>query len=132
MRWWEKYIGIPFVHNACGFEGCDCGGLVLLVLREELGSSVGMDVTAPKFTREQKNAALYHYLKFFDKVDEPQEFDVFMLHNSGSWNHCGLFLPDGRIIHSCEGDQIRVEVNRLNKTHLQGYYRLKNEYRNVN
>lgn len=37
MQWHEKYIGIPFENGGRSFLGCDCGGLVLLMLKTERG-----------------------------------------------------------------------------------------------
>ena len=36
-QWHEKYIGIPFVNGGRSFAGCDCGGLILLMVQEERG-----------------------------------------------------------------------------------------------
>jgi cell wall-associated NlpC family hydrolase len=42
-RWLEKYQQIPFLDEGRTFEGCDCWGLVRLVIAEETG------VTLPEF-----------------------------------------------------------------------------------
>ena len=40
MRWTDKYIKIPFKDRGNGFDGCDCWGLLRLILREELGVEI--------------------------------------------------------------------------------------------
>ena len=127
MSWWTKYLGIPFKHGGSDFSGVDCGGLVLLVMREEKGVNIMHEAQNMPFTAKNKHCAIsYHIGQYFEQVNEPKEMDVFILLRRGAWNHAGLLLPDNKFIHACEGDQVRVEQRQFSKTELQGFYRLKN------
>lgn len=40
MTWPEKYLRIPFVDRGESWQGCDCWGLLKLILREQLGKEI--------------------------------------------------------------------------------------------
>jgi cell wall-associated NlpC family hydrolase len=48
--WVKKYIGIPFVSNGRTKDGCDCYGLVRMVLHNEYG------ITLPELSNDYTNA----------------------------------------------------------------------------
>lgn len=58
----RKYLGIPFQDKGCGFEGCDCYGLVRLVYREELGIELPClgDAYSTAYARGEVNNTVQH------------------------------------------------------------------------
>jgi hypothetical protein len=110
MAWSDKYIGIAFKDGGRDFSGCDCGGLALLILREEKGI-VALDVnnlyTRRDFmTREgQKNLekAVAHCLAEWREVpagEFPRPFDLALYRvPSESECHCGMVVTPRRMIH---------------------------------
>lgn len=81
--WTDPYIGIPFVEGGRDFSGCDCGGLMLLVLRMEKGiiasdfnaySSADFRMRGGGYAR--LSAGVEDLMKEWVAVDRPQPFDL--------------------------------------------------------
>ncbi|MCL1940036.1 MAG: NlpC/P60 family protein [Desulfovibrionaceae bacterium] len=77
-NWTDRYIGIPFKEGGRDFAGCDCGGLALLVLREECG------VRALDFTEYEKLdfAAMPGYAKLGRGIEGLMEKEWAVVHDA--------------------------------------------------
>lgn len=125
MAWTDKYIGIPFAENGRDFDGCDCGGLVLLALRTERGivaRDFGAEYTAAEFRgregRRHLEALIAECAREFPRVDAPRPLDVLRFAVGGAICHVGLYvdgLGGGRMLHVEEtGGAARLEyINGL-------------------
>lgn len=119
MNWSDKYIGIPFVEGGRDFHGCDCGGLVLLVLRCEKGI-IGRDFTAYELEDFKTRRGLMTIGKGIDAVvaeewepvsGEPRAFDLLRFNTGKASCHVGIYVGDGRFLH--------VESGRGQTAHLE-------------
>lgn len=106
--WSNKYIGIPFAEEGRGFAGCDCAGLVDLVLREEKGVQVTrfgyeyarLDFKGKKGLRELETALRKHLLAEWPKaVSEPRPFDAVIFALDGIECHVGIYVGGGQFLH---------------------------------
>ena len=111
----RKYIGIPFVDHACGFDGCDCYGLVRLVYREELGldlPSIDADYGCA-LSRTDVGGAVEKYRRQDWCVDvtdmAPRELDVLTFARGGVEFHVGLWISAGTMLHVIDGRNCCVE-----------------------
>jgi cell wall-associated NlpC family hydrolase len=103
-KWVGKYIGIPFVSNGRTIEGCDCYGLVRLVLRNEYG------IDLPLLSDDYSDAAnLRETAKLFkdnlpvlagEKISEPLEKAVVVITEHGAAAHIGIAAGGGYILHT--------------------------------
>lgn len=120
-HWTEKYMRIPFKEGGRSFAGCDCGGLALLVLREEKG------VLAADFT--EYNAADFRQRLGFARlgkgidelmrewvvVERPRPFDLCRFRYAGVPCHVGIYIGPCGFLH-CER-KINTAVTRHNDPH---------------
>jgi cell wall-associated NlpC family hydrolase len=127
--WVKKYTGIPFVSNGRTKEGCDCYGLVRLVLREEYG------VTLPKLSDDYTDAKnIKETARLFagqlpvlaaGQLPGPEEAAVVLLTCHGQTCHIGVVAGGGYILHT--GPQTGAVCQRASHPGLRGriggYYR---------
>jgi len=102
--WVKKYIGIPFVSNGRTVSGCDCYGLVRLVLDNEYR------LTLPELSDNYTNALNVQETSMLfkehlpilagKKITTPEEKTVVVITEHGIAAHIGIFVGDGYILHT--------------------------------
>ena len=111
----RKYIGIPFKDHACGFDGCDCYGLVRLIYREELGLELPYlgDRYSHAFKRLEIGPMPGKAVSEGWAVDVTslpvREFDVLVFARGGIEYHLGIAIDDYRFLHVIDGTDACVE-----------------------
>jgi cell wall-associated NlpC family hydrolase len=128
--WVEKYIGIPFVSNGRTMEGCDCYGLVRLVLRDEYG------VELPELSDDYDNALnAAETARLFaekrpalaaEKLPGPREGAVAVITERGRPCHLGIFAGGGFVLHTGvkTGSVCQRETHPALRGRIEGYYRV--------
>lgn len=127
--WASSYVGIPFREHGRDREGCDCYGLVRLVLSEEFGRSLP--------------ALLAGYDDFSDRAAEaqlvteglsrlarrreglPLPGDIVHLAYFGHPSHVGIYAGDHRMLHvsSVQGyASIDDLASPMLRNRVKGYY----------
>lgn len=115
-----KYIRIPFKEHGRDFDGCDCGGLVWLVYKNELG------IELPDWRGYYQNTQIESFDELSWTVDTmlggigkevPKDegvkpFDVISLKIAGHPIHVGVAVDSNRFLHIMEGDT-NVRQERL-------------------
>lgn len=103
--WWNQYVGIPFKWRGSARDGCDCWGLVCLVMREQFGADLPALLRRVRKTDVHVNALMEHTRKV--ELEDLQPGDILHMrglnHDSAHDLHCGIVLPKGRVLHSEEG-----------------------------
>lgn len=125
--WARDYIGIPFQYRGREHSGCDCYGLVELVLSEvfdvavrdfDYASDVDETTVADLFEEGLREAE-------WQRVIEPRPGDVVLLRIEGHPVHCGIVVGDGRMLHTMEG--VNSHIERIDGERwfdrVYGYYR---------
>jgi cell wall-associated NlpC family hydrolase len=102
--WVKNYIGIPFISNGRTKEGCDCYGLVRLVLQNEYG------VNLPELSNNYANAlCIAEANRLFEgrlpvlsagKIPAVEEKAVIVIRNEGRPCHLGIFAGGGYALHT--------------------------------
>lgn len=102
--WTQKYVGIPFRSNGRNFEGCDCYGLVRLVLQNEY------DICLPEFNLYSNALDCHETVNLFknfvpiicgSKISKPEEKSVCLVKTMGGLlSHVGIYAGDGFILHT--------------------------------
>jgi cell wall-associated NlpC family hydrolase len=129
-EWVKKYIGIPFVSNGRMTDGCDCYGLVRLVLRNEYGidlpelsdnyaDALNIKETARLFAEHRPVLA-------GEKIDAPEEKAVAVLTEHGATAHVGIVAGGGYILHTGikTGSVCQRETHPGLRGRIEGYYRV--------
>jgi len=129
-EWVKNYIGIPFVSNGRTLVGCDCYGLVRLVLRNEYridlpelsddySDALNVKETAKLFAENLPVLAV-------KKIDGTEEKAVVVITEHGVTAHIGIVAGGGYILHTgvktgsvCQ----RAEHPGL-RGRIEGYYRV--------
>lgn len=120
-HWTEKYINIPFKEGGRNFEGCDCGGLVLLALKLEKG------VLATDFTEyetadfrhmrgyEKLGKGVQELMREWEVVKQPRPFDLCRFHYAGAPCHVGIYVGSEGFLHVER--KINTRLTKLNDPH---------------
>ena len=113
MHWSVKYLGIPYVNGACGFDGSDCWGLVRLVLREETcivlpEVNVASDIN--------NSPAIRECLEEWKNVTDYKVYDCITMRNALG-HHIGIVVKvDGEsvyVLHCYEPQSSIVQLSDL-------------------
>ncbi|MDR2663080.1 MAG: C40 family peptidase [Treponema sp.] len=133
--WVEGYIGIPFVSGGRDRAGCDCYGLVRLVLSEQFGYTLPLLNTGyVNACRTEETAPLFkEHLPLLAgcKISRAEPGAVAVIRFSGRASHVGIFVDDRSILHSIAGiGAFCTAVNHASvRGALEGIYRVSDRYR---
>jgi len=127
-EWVKKYIGIPFASNGRTIDGCDCYGLVRLVLRNEYGinlpelsdnysDALNVKETARVFAEQLPVLA-------GENIPTPQEGAVVIITEHGVPAHVGIVAGNGYILHTGikTGAICQRETHPCLRGRIEGYY----------
>jgi cell wall-associated NlpC family hydrolase len=130
-EWVKKYIGIPFVSNGRTTDGCDCYGLVRIVLRNEYG------ITLPELSDNYADAlniketarlfAEHRPVLAGEKIDAPEEKAVVVITEHGAAAHVGIVAGGGYILHTGikTGSVCQRETHPVLRGRIEGYYHVR-------
>lgn len=118
-NWTDAFIGIPFREGGRDVSGCDCGGLVLLVLRELAGvhaRDVAVDYGAEHFRgstgRRRLEAAIASALAEWRPV-RPGEalhpLDMLQFHIGDVKCHLALHVGPRTMLHVIHGSDSIID-----------------------
>lgn len=132
MNWTDKYIGIPFEAQGRSMQGVDCGGLAVLVLRQELGHAVWDCAEAytvgEMHTRKglaRLDAIIRHQLTAWTKVElqDVQPFDLVLYRHHGVETHCAVAVDRRRVLNVYERHPVHIAPIHLPGYAIAGVYR---------
>lgn len=133
-EWCRKYVGIPFVSGGRDESGCDCYGLVRLILMNEYAINIPLlngDYTNALNVSETKKLFFENVpLLCSEKIAVPEEQSIVLMKMCGRLCHVGLYAGDGFIIHSRH--KVGVVCERISSPQLagcvEGWYRVNSSY----
>lgn len=109
--WWPRYLPIPFRERGRSFAGCDCRGLALLILEEELGQHVPDPAELYGATDPRNGRELAGFVADQAGLWTPCDlapFAVLSFAVAGLPVHVGVALGDGAFIHTRRGAGVAV------------------------
>ena len=129
MIWTEKYTnpGVPFLSKGRTMQGCDCAGLVLLVLQQEKNISA-LDYSNYTTADFSGKSGHEHLASLVDKAmaewpqatTEPRPFDLVRMRLGQARCHVGIYAGGGYFLHVEEVFGKRARLSRISDTAL-GY-----------
>jgi cell wall-associated NlpC family hydrolase len=133
--WVSGYIGVPFVSGGRDISGCDCYGLVRLVLLDQFGYRL------PLLDNKYKNACAvaeaaplvqrYTPLLTGTQLSKPESGALAVIQYFGRTSHVGIFVDDECILHTLLniGAHCIVAGNLFLRGGIKGIYRVSEDYR---
>ncbi|MCL2762236.1 MAG: NlpC/P60 family protein [Treponema sp.] len=130
-QWVRKYIGIPFVSNGRTMQGCDCYGLVRLVLQNEYGIELPelSDNYTDALNCEQTARLFAEKLPVLTaaQIPAPEEKAVAVITENGRPCHIGIVAGNRYILHANRktGTVCQRETHPGLQGRIEGYYRVR-------
>ena len=126
----QDYIGKPFIDGGRGPDNFDCWGLVKYIYEKEYKIYVeDYFISALDTLRVAETMATEKILKW-EKINMPEESDLVTISMDftrprGFVNHVGIYLGDGKFIHTRLKTGALIEnINDIKwKSRIEGYYR---------
>ena len=105
----KSKLGTPYRYGGMDSSGFDCSGFVSFVYKNAL------NIKLPRSAKEQSK-----FVKIVD-FSELSQGDILFFDTSarGEINHCGIYLGDGKFIHSSSGKIYGVTISDFTK----GFYK---------
>jgi cell wall-associated NlpC family hydrolase len=119
--WVSRYVGIPFVSGGRDGAGCDCYGLIRLVLLEEFGYRL------PELTNSydacctaEINPLFNQYLPLLsgERIVKAEAGAVAVIRVRGLPSHVGVFVDGEYILHTLR--KIGAHCTRMGSGFLRG------------
>lgn len=133
-KWTQKYVGIPFKSGGRNSDGCDCYGLVRMILKNEyhyeLPSLDKQYLDALNIDATKKLFKEFLPLICCQKIDSPEEKALAIIKNQGLATHVAIYAGDGNIIHTMlhTGTVIERLSNPSLIGRIEGWYRVSESY----
>lgn len=129
MNGFDRFVGVPYLDRGRTMAGCDCWGLVRLVLAElgglQLPSYVEDYVTAAD--ARAIDGLIAGELEPWAMIAAGHEkpFDAVLMREGRFARHIGLVVAPGRLLHVEDGGTSVIEPYRHGhiKARLLGFYR---------
>jgi lipoprotein Spr len=106
----DSFLGAPYRYGGETKEGIDCSGLVMQVYRQYAGFDL------PRSTKK-----LYQLVSQVEEDDLVYGDLVFFSDGWFSVSHVGIYLEDGKFVHSAK--DVGVVVSSLNEDYYKKRYR---------
>jgi cell wall-associated NlpC family hydrolase len=133
MEWFADYVGIPFKILGRDTEGCDCYGLVRLVLNDHYAIMLPELLEySDSLNYEETHKVISENVPLLsgEELDYPEEGSVVVLANRGLESHIGVMITKKLMLHttSINGAVIEpISSNRI-KNRIRGYYNVNKSY----
>lgn len=127
----DAYVGIPYLDRGRTIAGCDCYGLLRLVLLEQRGVELPAfsDLYVTSADRHAIACLLEGGLEQWDRIAPGKErpFDGVLMRHGRDIRHIGLVVEPGRLLHVDQGTGSRIErYSSPPLSHrLVGFYRFR-------
>ena len=122
---YRDLIGTRFkVHGRNKQEGFDCYGLAIEVLKRN-----GITLVDVFYDNLENRKELHDYLHESipnEKIDNPVENCIIEIDVKGEPLHIGVYIGDGKFIHTTSRKNVVIEPLRVYKNKIKGYYKVIN------
>jgi len=127
----SDFVGIPYVAHGREYAGADCWGILFLFYRDMLGTPVpaySAEMDAREFRHRDIGPLIAEEReKNWRQVDTPVFGDCVLMRAGRHDSHVGVFLGQGRMLHS-EGPDDPSVIQRIGdmrwRSRISGFYRL--------
>lgn len=137
--WYYKYVGLPYQHLGSDPKtGIDCGNLLALLYKEELGINLPFrtsdfcniveDNWYLKTTEQlfENGVKLVREDYAWNKVQIPKVYDLILMSigDTNITNHCAVYVDNSKILHTmCDKDSWLAPYGNYYKQYTTGIYR---------
>lgn len=103
-RWVEPYLLIPFLNDGRDINGCDCWGLVRLIMKNKAHIDVPSygEVSGLEIAKTARSMIEGFETKWWKPVEKPNLFDVVVMRRHGMQDigHAGIMVNDKELVHT--------------------------------
>lgn len=125
-QWCAPYIGLAFEDHGRG-PAFDCWGIVCEIFAKERGVTLPDYVAAYASAGDRHSvaAAVEEGCKLWQKVSDPQPFDVVILRLAGRPWHCGVIVAEDWMLHALSDVGVVLEKvsSPVWRNRVEGFYR---------
>lgn len=122
---YSDLIGTRFkIHGRSKEEGFDCYGLAIEVLRRN-GIKM-IDVFYDTLDNRKEVHDIIHNIIPNQKIDKAEENCIIEIDVRGEPLHIGVYIGNGKFIHTTSRKNVVIEPLRLYKNKIVGYYKVNN------
>jgi cell wall-associated NlpC family hydrolase len=122
---YSDLIGTRFkIHGRSKEEGFDCYGLAIEVLRRNGIKMV--DVFYDTLDNRKEVHDIIHNIIPNQKIDKAEENCIIEIDVRGEPLHIGVYIGNGKFIHTTSRKNVVIEPLRLYKNKIVGYYKVNN------
>lgn len=122
---YSDLIGTRFkIHGRSKEDGFDCYGLAIEVLRRNGIKMV--DVFYDTLDNRKEVHDIIHNIIPNQKIDKAEENCIIEIDVRGEPLHIGVYIGNGKFIHTTSRKNVVIEPLRLYKNKIVGYYKVNN------
>lgn len=124
--WASNYVGLPYEESSWGPDKFDCWGLIAHIYKKEFDIDLCEEMQLSMYEdKSERIVKINEHISEWDKVYNPEPSDGMLFLIGHKLPHCGLYIGEGRMIHSI--NHVSSCIQRINNikwnSRLEGYYR---------